>query len=728
MSRNDNSRKSNRRSLSGKIFLLCMMMVVSASICFAVLGIFRLKRFQKVAGDAGSHQVDVIEDLSAGYMIDMTSENMKEMASKTGVAASWDIWSMNHDTVILSRQVQDILEHPDKFAERDVFEPKKENKGKLVLQLLMKEGAEPSLEEMSLIRKLANLEPAMSEMIYDNEFYTQDLIIALPSGITLTMDTLSDIKVSEFGKALPFDATTRPWWKGAVETGGGYQTLPTYSEILGRYEIEFGVPVYVDGELAAVVEGSISMDRIKERMEYTGYGDSTFFVLFDRNGIIIYSQRKDGELGMDNTFRTSIRDSGNQELIAMLDKAFEGDDEIGLVKIDGEDYYVACGSDVTTDWTLLMFVSVKEIEKPTDDMLSATNNITQETMKKIDRGFIKSTLNILLVTGFLLIIAVLAAFLFSRRLTIPINHMTRSVRNITGDSFNFEMGDIYKTGDEIEVLADTFEKLSVRTKQYITEITEITAERERISAELDVARNIQADMLPKDFPLYPDRNEFDLYATMTPAKEVGGDFYDIFLIDDDHLCVIVGDVSGKGVPAALFMAISKAMLKNRAMTGGKPSEILHDVNNSLCEGNSESMFVTVWLGILTISTGEFLQSNGGHEYPVVQRKDGEYELIETENGLVLGFSKNMEYTDYVIKLDSGDGFFMYTDGLPEATNAENNRLELEGMLNALNKHRMDGPKELLSDVRKEVDAFVKDAPQFDDLTMLIMRFNGSSRS
>lgn len=719
-----NSQNGNKGGLNRKIFLLCVSLVISASICFAVLGIFRLKKFQKLSKDAGSHQVDIIEDLSAGYMMDMTSENMKEIARKTAVAAGWDIWVMQHDTMTLAFQVQDIIENPEKYEEREVFEPKKENKGVLALQLLKKEGAAQSEEDMALIRRLANLESTMREMIAGHYFYTQDLIIALPCGLSLTMDELSDIKVNEAGEPVSFDATKRPWWKGAVENEDSYQTLPSYSEILGRYEIEYGVPIYVDDELVAVVEGSISMDSVKEGLKYSGYGDTTFFIIVNRDGIIIYSEREEGELSMDKTFQTSIRDSDNLDFVELLDEAFKNDDGFGEVKIDGEDYYVAYGSDVTSDWTLFMFVSTEEVDQPTYDMLEATNKITQETLEKVDKGFVRSTLIILLVTIFLLFLAILATFLFSKKLTIPINHMTRSVRNITGDSFNFDMEKIYKTGDEIEVLADTFAKLSERTKKYITEITDITAERERISAELDVARKIQADMLPMDFPLYPDRHEFDLYATMTPAKEVGGDFYDIFLIDDDHLCVDMGDVSGKGVPAALFMAISKAMLKNRAMSGGKPSEILHDVNNSLCEGNGELMFVTVWLGILTISTGEFIQSNGGHEYPVVQRKDEEYELIETDNGLVLGYMKNMEYTDFVITLNSGDGFFMYTDGLPEATNAEQNRLELEGMLNALNKHRLDGPKELLSDLKKEVDAFVKGAPQFDDLTMLIMRFNG----
>ena len=374
-----------------------------------------------------------------------------------------------------------------------------------------------------------------------------------------------------------------------------------------------------------------------------------------------------------------------------------------------------------------MFVSRAELEEPTNELLQAMNDTSRATILEYEKSFRRSLWIIILVITVLVIIAVLAALIFSRRLTVPINHMTKRVHDISGDSFSFDMDEIYRTGDEIEVLAGTFEELSERTRKYIREITEITAEKERIGAELNVATKIQADMLPKNFPIFPDRKEFDLYATMTPAKEVGGDFYDMFLIDDDHLCMVVGDVSGKGVPAALFMVISKTMIKNRAQNGGKPSEILRDVNNSLCEGNEEMMFVTVWLGILTISTGELIQASAGHEYPVIQKKGEDYRLIETENGMVMGAIKKMKYKDLVFNLSEGDALFMYTDGLPEATDAEDKRFELEGMMSAINRHKDADTHELLLAMKQEVDAFVKEAPQFDDLTMLIIRYFGTEK-
>ena len=194
------------------------------------------------------------------------------------------------------------------------------------------------------------------------------------------------------------------------------------------------------------------------------------------------------------------------------------------------------------------------------------------------------------------------------------------------------MEDTYRTEDEIEILAEAFANLSKRTRDYIVQITRITAEKERIGAELELATKIQADMLPNIYPAFPDREEFDIYATMTPAKEVGGDFYDFFLIDDDHLGLVMADVSGKGVPAALFMMMSKILVNNYAMMGESPARVLEQVNNQICKNNDEEMFVTVWFGVLEISTGKVTAANAGHEYPMVKKADGSFELFKDKHG------------------------------------------------------------------------------------------------
>lgn len=320
----------------------------------------------------------------------------------------------------------------------------------------------------------------------------------------------------------------------------------------------------------------------------------------------------------------------------------------------------------------------------------------------------------------------------------PINKLARAAKDYTGRDKTklndesdempvkeyFQSLDIIRGGDEIETLWDSLSDMEKDINLTMTRIRKMTAEKERLSAELEVATKIQANMLPKNFPLFPENNEFTLYASMNPAKEVGGDFYDVFKMDDDHLCMVIGDVSGKGVPAALFMVRSMSVIRDRAKSGRTPAEILEESNNVLYEGNSETMFVTVWMGILNLKTGELVESNAGHEDPAFKKKDGEYELIKKSHGFMLGAFGNRKYKNDSILMERGDCFFVYTDGLVDATNKDDERFGTGRMIEALNRYKDDAPTELLGHIRNKIDGFVQDAEQFDDLTMLAFVFNG----
>ena len=250
-------------------------------------------------------------------------------------------------------------------------------------------------------------------------------------------------------------------------------------------------------------------------------------------------------------------------------------------------------------------------------------------------------------------------------------------------------------------------------------------ERSRLDTELSMASSIQADMLPNIFPAYPERSEFDIYASMDPAKEVGGDFYDYFFVDDDHLGLVMADVSGKGVPAALFMMISKILVQNYAMAGHGVKETLEAVNHQICTNNRKEMFVTVWLGILEISTGRLTAANAGHEYPVLKQSDGLFELVKDKHGFVIGGMDGVKYREYELQMTPGSKLFLYTDGGPEATDANKELFGTDRMLEALNAEPDASPEQTLRNVRAAVDAFVKDAEQFDDLTMLCVEYRGA---
>ena len=329
----------------------------------------------------------------------------------------------------------------------------------------------------------------------------------------------------------------------------------------------------------------------------------------------------------------------------------------------------------------------------------------------------------------------LSAFIIEKNIVDPIQYVSNAAKTFVdsksmekdAEPIKFEqkkIGSIYEIND----LKNSILSMQQDIQEYIENLTIVTSEKERIDTELNVATRIQASMLPSIFPAFPERRDFDIYASMDPAKEVGGDFYDFFLIDDNHLGIVMADVSGKGVPAALFMMISKTLLKNRCQISLSPAEILSDVNNQLCENNETELFVTVWLGILDIKTGIITAANAGHEFPAIMHKGGKYELLNDKHGFVLAGMQNMKYKEYTIQLNEGDKLFLYTDGVPEATNAENELFGTDRMIEALNSRLDVNAEETLKIVRSSVDGFVKDAPQFDDLTMLCLEYKQKSEN
>lgn len=351
--------------------------------------------------------------------------------------------------------------------------------------------------------------------------------------------------------------------------------------------------------------------------------------------------------------------------------------------------------------------------------------IPMATLQKALGDYVShSVLSMLVVT--VLCLAVYVNILY-RSIIAPINLIAAEASSFVKEEnqVSTELQKI-RTGDEIQTLSETLLQMEKDINHYIDNLTKVTAEKERISAELNVATQIQADMLPGIFPAFPGRQEFDIFATMNPAKEVGGDFYDFFLIDQDHLALVVADVSGKGIPAALFMVISKTLIKNQAQMGDSPAELLEAVNDQLCENNEAEMFVTVWLGILKLSTGKLTAVNAGHEYPIMKKGNGAYEMLDDIHGFVMGVMPGVKYQEYEIQMQKGDSIYVYSDGAPDAVNEAEEQFERDRLIKSLNKKADVSPQELLTQVKEDIDLFVGEAPQFDDITMLCMTYKGQS--
>lgn len=280
--------------------------------------------------------------------------------------------------------------------------------------------------------------------------------------------------------------------------------------------------------------------------------------------------------------------------------------------------------------------------------------------------------------------------------------------------------------NEFKRMQQEINKTSQALQQQMETIRQMTAEKEHISTEMNLAREIQVSVLPMVFPPFPERKDIDLYASMTPAKEVGGDFYDFFMVDDDHLALVIADVSGKGIPASLFMMVAKSLIKSQLLNGCDPARAMELVNLRILEGNTSSTFVTVWAAVIELSTGKGLVCNAGHEHPAIRRADGPFELLKYRHNMFVGASKKAKYQNREFEMHPGDCLFVYTDGVPEAQNAHKEMFGEGRLTEALNRHPDAVPEELLSVVRKAVDDFVGETPQFDDLTMLAFRYNGAA--
>lgn len=371
-----------------------------------------------------------------------------------------------------------------------------------------------------------------------------------------------------------------------------------------------------------------------------------------------------------------------------------------------------------------------------DPIKDDTGTIYAFAMSDIPLSFVNAsaaiftTLYTIVLCIAIVIVILIVRAVMKRRLVQPIRQISGAVEQYTlsrtdesVDRNCFSSLQI-KTGDELEELSHVMAGMEQEISAYEDNLMKAAAEEERVRTELSLASTIQAGMLPQIFPPYPDRQEFDIYAMMDPAKEVGGDFYDFFLIDDDHFAIVIADVSGKGVPAALFMMSSMIVINNFASEGYSPAEVLRHTNEKICRSSKVEMFVTVWFGILDLKTGVVTAANAGHEYPAVRHPGGAYELLHDKHSFVIGGMDGMDYKEYTCTLEPGASIFLYTDGVVEATNRQEAFYGSERLLAALNTTEGMSAQETLQIVRADVDRFAEGAPQFDDLTMLCITYKG----
>ncbi len=704
--------------LQKKAIGLVLIVLILTAAMLAGISAYQGRQLSGIVGNTRTEQQEAISGVSKDTMHGMLENTMTTSTELRANLADNDFAEVIKDITMLQTMAEGLLANSDSFAPLEISLPDPSADGTATAYVLHEEGVDYTQSEYLGI--LAHMSTPMIAM-HQSSDKIDGCYIGLADGTDLCVDEKARNKYDEQGNLIPFPVRERPWYTGAVEADGLYFTGLINDAYSGKLLLTCSLPVKKDGQTVGVVGLDILLPGMSDFVDASGDGGYAY-VVDDRGHAILGPE--EGPFQVNSTQQIDLRSSANAELSQFVQLALQGPTGLVSVSSGGVEYYMAGSPMPSVGWAVISVVEKELTQQPERTMLQEYDKINDAASASFNGGMAKTRWIILGMLGLVMILSLAAAMIATKRMTRPIEEMTRSILHGSKSDRIFEMKDCYRTNDEIEVLATAFEDLSKKTKRYIEENTRITRETARVNTELHMANQIQESMLPSIFPPFPDRKEFDLFASMDPAKEVGGDFYDFFLIDDDHLCLVIADVSGKGIPAALFMMISKVSVQSCAMLGKSAAEILTKTNEALCTNNQVEMFVTVWLGILEISTGKLTCANAGHEYPVLKKPGGGFEVIKDKHGFVIGGMQGMKYKEYTLQLEPGSKLFVYTDGVTEATDADGNLFGMQRMLEALNEDPDACPEKILDNVHGAVDDFVGPSEQFDDLTMLCLEYRG----
>ena len=646
-------------------------------------------------------------DIAKESLISQMEGYLQQLVKKQAQATNISLVTVNRTVTEAAKYTASLYADSGNFVGKEIPRPEDTEAGVICQKYFLVKGVTPTPAIEKEVSILSNCGYAFDPLLRENELL-DNIYIGTESGISYRYSQYNEYNED-------YDPRVRDWYKAAMAEPDTLVWLPTYLDSYGNTCITAAMTFRdSNGKLAGVVASDVLLQSVIDDIMSLKIGETgTCFVLNDDMTFIAHRDMQNENF--DPELKSHV---DNYSFINMLRAS-----EDGIVEsvYEGKDCYIAYSQLDETGWHFCATIETSEVTAPAVRAKEESDKLTETTQNGMQDELFSTYRMFMIYFAIVGILITLISFAVTGTITRPIQRLTENVKAIGQGDFDRKIP--IESGDEIGMLSERFNEMQDNLKVYMENITKVTAEKERIGAELDVAAHIQADMLPNIFPPFPDRPEFDIYASMTPAKEVGGDFYDFFFIDNDHLALVIADVSGKGVPAALFMMMSKILVGNYALMSSTPAETLMKVNTQICKNNSNDMFVTVWLGFLTISTGEVVASNAGHEYPVLKKADGRYEIMKDKHKPPIGTMDGIKYQDYEFTLEKGGGLFIYTDGVAEATDSSNELYGTDRMIAALNMEPDAVPEKLLANVRKDVDTFVGSAPQFDDLTMLSVRLN-----
>ena len=717
-----------------KITALLLTSVLAALLVNSLLALGNLTAVKTVFNSQSMALGQTAARNAEGALEEMTGGQLGSMAAEKAALMEEKFHAVTAGVHAIAQLAEDIYQNPQAYPDREVALPVRDSH-ELAAQLLWSEGlsdspaGEPALpsptrEQEEEIRKLGNLQDLLVQYNEVNDMISSTYL-ATRSGWMIQADYIPYSKYSGENE-LPdyYEAADRQWFQYALLTEMGEVV---FSEVImdvheNRECIVCAQPVYVDGEIVAVAGIGSYLDTIHGEVLSTAIGESGYAFLINESGQVMVSGKDTGETAAAPE-GTDLRNSPNRQLADAAWDMTSGGSGLVRLTLDDREVYLAYAHLAQPDWSFAIVMDVEEVAAPAREseqaILALADSVSAEVDASIQNTFWGSAATTLL-TFFL---AGAAGIGLAGRLSRPIRELTKEAARMDGGSLD---GEIHiRTGDEVEELGNAFNHMRVQLKAYIGNLAKITAERERIRTELSVATAIQADMLPDCHKILTDREEFHIYAQTRPAKEVGGDFYDFFLTDENHLAFLVADVSGKGIPAALFMVVAMTLIRTHLLQGEGPAQAFEQVNRELCRNNKNGMFLTAWLGVLELSTGRLAYVNAGHNSPLCcARETGQYQWLTERSGFILAGLATSRYQEKKLFLKRGDKLFLYSDGVTEANDAQQKMFGEERLEAFLNSHAKEEPEEICLALAKELADFQGEAQQFDDITMLALVYRG----
>ena len=639
----------------------------------------------------------IIRSRSKAYIRENFEHNIEDQVGDISTYIASIIEKYANDVVESVKYAETMYKVPDVFAKRTVSDHMhigSENTYCFTKYYLNKEYE--NIDYGGEIELLANITTLWTTKLSSDNGTITSMYLGTESGFFLSVDKYHvNDKINEPTEKI-FDYKARHWYEEA-KNDGKLVFNDLEQDYFGRgLVLTCSAPIYKDGELMGVLGLDILVDDIQKNIIAVDAGEGSYSFAVDKSGRIIAAPN----INKAWNIVESIRDK-NKATSVIADDILSGESGIQIVN---DNYYIYSPIPVV-DWVICVRIPEARI------------NVS---LRRFDANIIAMISSYFIFAVIITCIVFMMAESLAYDITEPILKLKNDVDIISKGNLDYKAEK--QSDDEIGDLSDAFNDMTLSLKNHINDITALHTEKERAATELNIATKIQVGMLPTKFPAFPNDDRFEIYATMDPAKEVGGDFYDMFKIDENHLAIVIADVSGKGIPAALFMAIGKSLIKDHTYFHNDLSEVFSIVNNILCNSNKEDMFITAFEGVIDLTTGVMKYVNAGHELPFIYREGEKFSPYEIKPCFVLGGIKNVKYPVSEIRLKKGDMLFEYTDGVTEATNGDNELYGMGRLEVDLNDNKTKDVEEILHSIKKDIDTFVGSAPQFDDITMLGFKF------